>query len=174
MRATASAFSVPELEIPADGPGAVDEQRDRLGALGRLEVVLARQPQRAELEHVLAVHTERLAARGEQAGVGTVGEDAVDELDRSRQHVLAVVEHQQPRALVQRLDHRVGAAVTSKRVGDRVRHGRVVVERGEHAPAHIIRVRRVRPGRDLGGEPCLPGPAQPGDGDQRLAPEQLA
>ncbi len=163
-----------ELEVPARRAGAVDEQRNRIGSLQSLELLALGQAERPQPQHLLAVDPERLAAGCHEARTGTSGEDPLGELGRAREHVLAVVEHQDPRALAQRLDDRVGLAVAAEGVGDRGGHGVVRVERGEDAPAHVVAVLRRGPRGRLDRQPRLACATEADDRDERFAAHQLA
>ena len=148
-----------QLEARAHGHGALGEQARRSGGADFVDAVAVRQSEWLERQHVLPCHPERLAARREHARPvrgGDLGGDG----GSARQHVLAVVEHdQQLPAEHQRGQVRLGVLARhrapAEHGGDGERDRRAGLARGEVAPADAVRelarelLRRVRGQRRL-------------------------
>jgi hypothetical protein len=142
--------AVAQIEVPDREPRPVREHLHRLGA------------ERAERDHLLALHAERLAARGHDAHVGHRLDHALHEVGRALQHVLAVVQHEQQVAAVEHLGYGGRSIRTRVVAPEGGRHGRrhrlVRPQRRQLAPAHL----EVQLAGDLRGKPRLARPADPG------------
>ena len=113
----------------------------------------------------------------EDAGDVGAGQDLTDRPRGRREHVLAVVDHDQHATSGQCLGHRVDDASTALRGdaqggGDRVGH-RVGVAHGRQLDQpHAVRELLGELRTDRQGEPCLPDAAHPGQGHQRPGADQ--
>ena len=129
---------------------------------------MASSPVQAEQpHHLLAVDAQRRAAGDEDAQVGAAGEHLLDHGGAAVEHVLAVVEQEQPGARRELLE----PAFEGERIGDRAGHVGVGADRAELAPPRALR--EVDPVGDLQGQPRLAGAADAGDGEQPAVAQQL-
>ena len=151
------------------GKGALDEQR----CGGELDV------QRRHRPELLVGHPEALPAGGQHLHRRRASEDAVDQVGGGVQHVLAVVEHQQARAALQRGSHAVRHGHT-RLLGDpedgrhRLGHRGRIADRGQldHPDPVGEVVRRSR--GDLKREPRLADPADSGQRHQPVLPSAVS
>jgi hypothetical protein len=154
-------------------PGAVLEQARGGRGLQLGGIVAGGQREGTQHEHLLAVEGERLAAGGEHVQGGGGGEQLAAQPGGHRQHVLAVVEHQQRGLVAEAEQQRVEG-----RKAELARHRRGDLaprrERRQLAAAHAAReAGRVVP-TPLGDEPRLPDPAGPHHRHQAPCGDALA
>ena len=170
-----------EREARRGGRRTVDEERDGL--------VFAELLQRERLigtRECRATGRERRPRPATRSGsrlVATIvscGREAkqpVGQRGRRRQHVLAVVEHEQQRSRRENVDHRIDEVLSRQRANversrDRLRDQPCVRERGQLDERRPRLVRRLGASGELEREPRLAGAAGPGQGEEARAPEQ--
>ncbi|MFN8028047.1 MAG: hypothetical protein U0W40_17285 [Acidimicrobiia bacterium] len=163
---------VADPEVGTGGLGPLGEQRDRLRVGAALE------PERADAVWRLTRRPERLAAGGQHAA-GTAGaQQRLDGGDRARQHVLAVVEHEQHPAAGQRVDERgeegqVAAWRDTEERGHRGGYRPVVGHARKIDHPHAVGELACDLGPHLEREAGLAHAAHPVEGDERSAAHQV-
>ena len=170
---------------PGAGRGELDGQRDAVdlgaqlvdGVAGEVDRaspegrrplqeehagVRARGVERLDQVDVLAGKVERLTAGGQHGHAGAAIEQAVGQLGRGIEDVLAVVEHDERGPVVERLDELIGRGATGigwDQAGPADGGGDVlaVVERGQIGEVGATRAARPLPSGDLDGQARLAG-----------------
>jgi hypothetical protein len=105
-----------------------------------------------------------------------MGEDCLDQVSRGVENVLAVVEHQQPRAALQSGRHTV-SHTHARLLGDpehrghRLGHRARIADRGQFDHPHPIGEGVGTTSGDLEGQPCLADPARTGQRDKLMGPQ---
>ncbi len=153
------------------GLRSVDEQVDRGG--------VAAHRQRVHGHEVLAVDGEALPAGGQDADVGSPGEDRLGQLRGGVDDVLAVVEHEQPGLHPEHLGHaveqaRADALVDAEGVGHGQRDGGRVRRRQLAEPEAPVPSDAARAEHTSAARRVLPTPPVPTSVTSRLRPSSSA
>ena len=171
---------VGQTERPEGSLRSLDEQPHRRvlhQLLGWREVAEVGQRERRQAQGDLTSDTQKFAARGQDAELGTRPQQPLGERRASVDQVLAVIQHEQerPGAQVLRQSSRERSAtpfMEAEHQGHRLRHhGRVDQRRQFHQP-DAVRVPWQDIGRNVQGEPRLPDPRRAGQGQEPRGPQQ--
>ena len=143
------------VEAGAGGPRPQHEQRAASGS-----------GKRRHRPHLLAVHAERLAARGEHDDAGALAHEALHQprggVQRRARSCPARAERAGGEVLDDRLlDRRAVPLLHPQRGRDGVRDGTAVGQRGQLGEPHAVGEAVALAGRHLDSEPGLPDPPTP-------------
>ena len=141
-------------------PGAFDEQIDCRRVDAPADIQRGHQP------HLLVGDPQSFAAGGHNSHRRRVRQDRFDQIGGSVEHVLAVVEHQQPDSALQRGGHRLAHGL-ARLLGDaqhrrhRVGHRRRIGDRSQFEKPDPVGKFIGQPRRDLVARRVLPTPPTP-------------
>ncbi len=151
--------------------GAFDEQID----CGRVDSPA--EIQRGHRPHLLVGDPQTFAAGGHDAHRRRGRQDGFDQIGGGVEHVLTIVEHQQPDSALQRGGHALAHALArllgdAQHRRDRVGHRRRIGDRRQFENPDAIGKFTGQPCRDFGGQAGLADPAHPGQRDQPMCSQR--
>ena len=118
------------------------------------------------------------AAGGQDPHRRRLRQDGLDQIGGGVEHVLAVVEHQQPDPALQRGGHTLAHGLArllgdAQHRGHRVGHRRRIGDRGQFEQPDAVRELVGQPRRDFGRQAGLADPAHPGQRHQPMSLQRL-